>query len=162
MEKIIGSNDFINERCVSFETAKSLKHIYNKICDLAWYQTEQVKPEYEDEYGEYYPHEIMDEFPDKYDEVVESVYGLHQFCSTNKDEYPNLYTAPNIFDVILFFVETYNIHITEYYDNGKWYWCYNTLNVEGSEYYVNSDNGYDTIIEALDKGIFEVAKHCIS
>ena len=67
-----------------------------------------------------------------------------------------------IFDVILFFVETYNIHITEYYDNGKWYWCYNTLNVEGSEYYVNSDNGYDTIIEALDKGIFEVAKHCIA
>ena len=52
MEKIIGSNDFINERCVSFETAKSLKHIYNKICDLAWYQTEQVKPEYEDEYGD--------------------------------------------------------------------------------------------------------------
>ena len=167
MEKIIRSNDFIKERCVSFETAKILKPIYNKICDLAWYQFERIKPEYENKYGKYYPYEIMNEFPDKFDKVVESVYGLHQFISRNNDEYPNLYTAPNIFDVILFFIETYNIHISEYYDNGKWYWCYtilddyNTLIGEDSEYYVNSDIGYDTIIEALDKGIFEVAKHCI-
>ena len=92
MEKIIGYKDFIEAGCVSFETAQALKEKYNKICDLAWYQTEQVKPEYEEVYGEYYPHEIMDEFPDEYDEVVETVYGLHQFSARNKDEYPNLYT----------------------------------------------------------------------
>jgi len=165
MEKIIGSKDFIRERCVSFETAKTLKPIYNKICELAWYITEQVKPEYEDEYGEYYPHEIQDEFPNEYDEIVESVYGLHQFCSTNKDEYANLYTAPNIFDVILFLISEYNIHVSAYYDNeaGYWHWIYTTINVPNKkEYTVDSSEEYDTIIEALDKGINEVAKHCIS
>lgn len=160
MEKIIGSKDFIGERCVSFKTAKILKPIYNKICDLAWYQTEQVKPEYEDEYGGYYPHEIMDEFPDKFDEVVESVYGLHQFCSTNKDEYPNLYTAPNIFDVILFLISEYNIHVSAYYDNelGYWHWAYTTINVPDEEYWFNSSEEYNTIIEALDMGIRFVSK----
>ena len=161
MEKIIGYKDFIEVGCVSFETAKSLKPFYNKICDLAWYQTEQVKPEYDEVYGEYYPHEIMDEFPDEYDEVVETVYGLHQFSARNKDEYPNLYTAPLLFDVVRYFIKEYHIYVAPYWDNtvNKWSWHFELMDNPNQSGKYQSDCYYDTMEEALDMGICEVTKH---
>lgn len=164
MEKIIDANDFIEAGCVSFKTAQALKEKYNKICDLAWYQTERVKPEYEEVYGEYYPHEIMDEFPDKFDEVVESVYGLHQFCSTNKDEYPNLYTAPLLFDVVRYFIKEHHIHVAPYWDNtvNKWSWYSELMDCPDHTGKYQSDCYYDTMEEALDMGIRVTAKDLIS
>ena len=163
MEKIIGEKDFIKVGCVSFETAKSLKPFYNKICNFAWYKTEQIKPEYDKVYGEYYPDEIMDEFPDKYNDIVETVYGLHQFTSRNKDEYPNLYTAPLLFDVIRYFINEHHIHVSTYWDNSvnKWSWYSELMDCPDQSGIYQSKEHFDTMEEALDSGIKFVSTNLI-
>ena len=163
MEKIIGIKDFIEVGCVSFETAKLLKPFYNKICSFAWYQTEQVKPEYDEVYGNYYPHEIMDEFPNEYDKVVETIYGLHQLTVRNDDEYSNLYTAPLLFDVVRYFISEHHIYIAPYWDNSvnKWSWYYKLMYCPDASGTYLSGCYYDTMEEAYDMGICEVTKHIL-
>lgn len=165
MKKIIGANDFIEAGCVSFETSQALKEKYNKICSYAWHISEQVKPEYNEVYGEYYPHEIKDEFPNEYDEVVETVWGLHVFTAKNSDDYgPGFFTAPLLFDVVRYFIKEHHIHVAPYWDNtvNKWSWYSELMDCPDHTGKYQSDCYYDTMEEALDMGIRVTAKDLIS
>ena len=164
MEKIIDNNDYILIGCTSFETSKVLKNIYNKLCHYAWHTSERIKPEYEDEYGDYYPHEISDEFPDKYNEIVETVWGLHSFTTNNLEDYNNLYCAPLIYDVIQYFVKEHRVFISPFWDNrfDKWGYYYELMDYPDLSGQFISDEYFDDMVEATDKGIREVAKKLLN
>jgi hypothetical protein len=159
MRKIVGYKDFIKVGCVSFDTAQALVNIYDKICNHCWHIYEQIKPEYNEVYGEYYPHEIKDEFPHEYDEVVESVWGLHTFTATN-NEYPSVYAAPMLYDVIQYFIKNYRVFISAYWDNryNKWGWYYELMDYQDISGVFQDDEYFDDMNEAVDKCILTVAK----
>lgn len=128
MEKILDSKIFIKYNIVSFETAKLLKNIYNKICKFSWRKTNVFVNE---------------------NDTIESIYDLCEIYTENED---NSFNAPDLFDVINFLADEYGFYINaSHNNNGKWIWYFKYSLNEDANY--TSENEYDTIQEALDMGI---------
>jgi hypothetical protein len=152
MSNVVNSIEYSNKNLVSLETAIVLEPIYKKYCNNSYIQEERIKEEYVEEYGEWYTYELRDEFPDKYEELVEDVWVLSDITNNNDESDPRIYSAPNIFDVVTYIIENYKIYISAAFAQGKWYWYSQNLDSIENSLYANGIP-YDTIQEAIDMGI---------
>lgn len=152
--KVKDSKEFIKLNIVSFYTAEVIKNRYKKFSNLSYTLHEQIKDEYLEEFGEYYPWEIKEEFPDKYKQVTEYVWIISNINSNNMDDDINVISAPSLIDVQTYLIENHRIFVYPIYDGTNWIWCSQNMDVEDviNSYYFG-EGKYDTMQEALDMGL---------
>lgn len=153
--KVKDSKEFIKLNIVSFYTAEVIKNRYKKFSNLSYTLHEQIKDEYLEEFGEYYPWEIKEEFPNKYKQVTEYVWIISNISSNNMDDdYINLISAPSLTDVQTYLIENHRIFVNVLYDGTDWVWYSQNMDVEDPvQCFYYGDGKYNTMQEALDMGL---------